>query len=206
MLSLLTALPSTSYTHRTYVVSSGDAFSASKAADFESQLLSKYPFSTKSLTASGTPREYGNYDIATVPRARKIHQPLWSTPFSCLWCLVACLRVLVSRPEDYEPPKEWPHAYPALILTNGPATGLIVVTSALLLRFLGLRGTEADGWSGMRSVFVESWARVRKLSLSGRIIVAAGLCERVVVQWEALVPKGDGNNVGRTEFVGALVR
>ena len=54
----------------------------------------------------------------------------------------------------------------------------------------------------MRSVYVESWARVKGLSLSGRVLVGGGLCERVVVQWPAV--KGWG--LGRVEYRGCLVR
>ena len=52
----------------------------------------------------------------------------------------------------------------------------------------------------MRTIYVESWARVRGLSLSGKILVAVGACERVLVQWEGL------GRAGKGEFKGVLVR
>lgn len=50
----------------------------------------------------------------------------------------------------------------------------------------------------MRSIYVESWARVRNLSLSARIITLVGGAERVLVQWEGLKGKG--------EYRGCLIR
>jgi len=52
----------------------------------------------------------------------------------------------------------------------------------------------------MRTIYVESWARVEGLSLSGKILMAVGACERVLVQWEGL------SRAGRGEFRGVLVR
>lgn len=52
----------------------------------------------------------------------------------------------------------------------------------------------------MRTIYVESWARVKRPSLSGRIIVLCGLCDRVLVQWKELEIKGWG------EYRGMLVR
>lgn len=84
-------------------------------------------------------------------------------------------------------------------MTNGPATATIMVLASILLRFAGLPGTE-----NMRSIYVESWARVRKLSLSGRLLLATGACERMMVQWEALANKSGAGWI-RTEYRGALV-
>jgi beta-1,4-N-acetylglucosaminyltransferase len=89
----------------------------------------------------------------------------------------------------------WPTKYtsPDLILTNGPATGVIVVIASLVVRYFGLqRGGQ------MRTVFVESWARVKTLSISGNILLYLALTDRFFVQWEAL--KG-----GRKEWRGFLV-
>jgi beta-1,4-N-acetylglucosaminyltransferase len=49
----------------------------------------------------------------------------------------------------------------------------------------------------MRTIYVESWARVRRLSLSGTILV--GVVDRFLVQWEGL------RGLGRAEYIGVLV-
>jgi beta-1,4-N-acetylglucosaminyltransferase len=82
---------------------------------------------------------------------------------------------------------------PDLILTNGPATGVIMVLASLIVRYFRLQSG-----GQMRTVFVESWARVRTLSLSGKILLHFGLTDRFFVQWETL--KG-----GRKEWRGFLV-
>ena len=182
MLSLLTDLDPYSYTHRSYVVSNGDNFSARKAAEIEQDFARKLP---------NAPR---NYDIAFVPRARKIHQSLLTTPFSSLHCLLACFSVLRS-PSTASSPFS-PSTYPDLMMTNGPATATILIFASLLLRFFAFPGTSGK----MRTIYIESWARVKGLSLSGKILVGIGACERVLVQWEGL------SRARKGEFKGVLVR
>jgi len=169
------------FTHRTWIVSSGDTFSAARAKEFEDEAFA--------LTTGGQgskPAVATSYVIMTVPRARKIHQPLLTTPLSSLRCMWACLRLLV----DHE------HGYPDLILTNGPATATILVWASVILRFFGVGGLGLRGQ--MRTVYVESWARVKKLSLSGRLL--CWVVDRVLVQW----PQLDGAQ-GRGEYRGVLV-
>ena len=163
------------FTHRTWLVSSGDNFSAAFAKDFEQEIGEKQ----------------GTYRIEEVRRARKIHQSLISSPWTCLLCLWDCLRVLA-------PSSDGEYGYPDLILTNGPATATILVFASILLRFLGFQGKHGKG--EMRTIYVESWARVKKLSLSGRLL--CWVVDRVLVQWEQLQGAGAG---GRAEFRGVLV-
>ena len=51
----------------------------------------------------------------------------------------------------------------------------------------------------MRTIFIESWARVKTLSLSGQILKP--LVDRFIVQWPQLV-KEEGD---RVEYIGPLV-
>jgi len=176
MLALLRNLNTDLYTHRSYVISEGDNFSARKAGEFEQALGS----------------EDGTFDIVTVPRARKIHQSLLTTPISATRCLAACLWVLGSPSTSKG--KTAGLGYPDLVITNGPGTAVCVVVACLLLRFFAISGTDGK----MRTVYVESWARVKGLSLSGKILLRA--VDRFLVQWEGL--KGSG---GRAEFIGVLV-
>jgi beta-1,4-N-acetylglucosaminyltransferase len=163
------------FSHRTWLLSSGDNLSAAFAKDFEQEIGEKK----------------GTYRIVEVRRARKIHQSLISSPWSCLLCLWDCLAVL-------RPSSDAGFRYPDLILTNGPATATILVFASVLLRFFGLQGKHGRG--EMRTIYVESWARVKKLSLSGRLL--CWVVDRVLVQWEQLQGAGVG---GRAEFRGVLV-
>ncbi|KAL6714946.1 UDP-N-acetylglucosamine transferase subunit [Lecanora helva] len=171
------------YTHRSYVVGSGDGFSAGRAEEFEQNFM-----------AEKVTGKIG-YTIHTVPRAREIHQSLLSTPFTCLHCLYACFCLILFHPKGY----------PDLILINGPATSLIVVLASIILRYFAfvpffspiLSHDKPQG--NMRTIYIESWARVKKPSLTGRLIVWCGLCNRVLVQWKGLEERGWG------EYRGVLV-
>ncbi|KAL9609653.1 MAG: hypothetical protein Q9167_005606 [Letrouitia subvulpina] len=229
MLSLLsTSLNPSLHTHRTYVVSSGDNFSALKAAEFEREIEQKYApavaaagvgvSNSRSMSKQSDGVQRG-YDIRWVPRARRIHQSLLTTPGSACMCLWACFGVLRGdrhrlRPDDSavaaaspssSSAAEWTYGkesraweeryqYPDLIIANGPGTAVLIILASLVLRFFACKGTEGK----MRSIYIESWARVKKLSLSGRILRTAGMVNRFMVQWEGLARNG-------AEFRGVLV-
>ncbi|KAL9052224.1 MAG: hypothetical protein Q9162_005549 [Coniocarpon cinnabarinum] len=179
MLALLRDLDISRYTYRTYIVSSGDAFSRQRAQEFEQLIRSRHP------DVDG-----GSHGTILVPRARKVHQSLLSTPWSSLQCLRSCV-ALLRKPGIIIPP----HTYPDIIITNGPATGVIMVLASYTVRLLNRKATKGK----LRTVYVESWARVKRLSLSGRILLP--LVNRFIVQWEALA-KSTG---GRAEYLGVLV-
>jgi beta-1,4-N-acetylglucosaminyltransferase len=208
-----------SFGQRTWVVSSGDAFSAILAREFEDELCAR----TSDGGDGGGGGAKERWRVVQVTRARKVHQSLLSAPWSCLLCLVDCVRLLrpsvasSSRPpqqeqqgQDHEQDKEeedteTEFGYPDLILANGPATATILIFASILLRFLGLKGNTAGkeglvGGGEMRTIYVESWARVKKLSLSGTLL--SWVVDRILVQWEQLHGAGPG---GRAEFRGVLV-
>ncbi|KAF2759652.1 oligosaccharide biosynthesis protein Alg14 like protein, partial [Pseudovirgaria hyperparasitica] len=151
MLTILRDLDPSTYTNRTYVVGSGDAFSASHARKFEAQLEQRHAKTGGTCT--------WRYAIVTVPRARRVHQSLLTTPVSALQCLWCCLQLLRNAEAGY----------PDLILTNGPGTGVIVVLASLVLRLCNVGG--ASSQDKMRTLYIESWARVKSLSLSGRLLL-----------------------------------
>ncbi|CAD7930062.1 unnamed protein product [Amoebophrya sp. A25] len=68
-----------------------------------------------------------------------------------------------------------------LLLVNGPGVCVPVVFGMLLSELLGWRGTTFA--SHARLVFVESFARVRSISMTGRILQP--WVDRFVVQWRA---------------------
>ncbi|CAN0400273.1 unnamed protein product, partial [Ectocarpus sp. 8 AP-2014] len=81
---------------------------------------------------------------------------------------------------------------PDLVLVNGPGTCIPVCVAASGLRFFGL------GSSCSRTVFCESFCRVKSLSLSGRIMYL--LADRFVVHWPELLVK-----YPRAEYAGQLM-
>ncbi|KAF2100587.1 oligosaccharide biosynthesis protein Alg14 like protein [Rhizodiscina lignyota] len=219
MINKVTDILNVSIDHRTYVVSSGDAFSANKAKKFELDMAVRAELEKRekemvealreAMEENGTPlvpaqvlrkrearsavstQKHSNadftssYSIATLPRARHVHQSIFTAPFTAMYCLIATLRLLAERP------------YPDIILTNGPGTAVIVVLASILLRFFNFRG--ANDRSKMRTVYVESFARVNTLSLSGRLLLL--LVDRFLVQWKQL----EGCGGGKGEYKGVLV-
>ncbi|KAF7188913.1 UDP-N-acetylglucosamine transferase subunit alg14 [Pseudocercospora fuligena] len=181
------------FTHRTWVVSSGDGISAERAYQFEEKLAG---LSTQTTLTDGKDNRVmglisGTYDIVTVPRAREIHQPAYTAPISCLKCLWTCVSVLTSHTTDGQ------LDFPDLILCNGPATATILIFTSILLRFFNIRGCSSR--HKMRTLYIESWARVKRLSLSGRLLLP--IVDKFLVQWPQL-EKIAGS---RAEYHGPLV-
>ncbi|KAI4612677.1 uncharacterized protein J4E87_010229 [Alternaria ethzedia] len=236
MFYLLRDLDTRKYTHRTYVVSSGDAFSAQRAAEFERGLedgekerLRKQESEKEVVQPDGTRRRPvmeitdadgtthaleekraerpvctgpDHYNIAVIPRARKIHQPLLTTPFTSLYTLLSSFMPLLRAPpllagQAPTTPYEAAAAdLPDLIITNGPATAVILILASLILRFFNIKGANSRG--KCKTVYVESFARVKTLSLSGKLLLR--VVDRFLVQWEELEGAG-----GRAEYWGILV-
>ena len=236
MFYLLRDLDPVKYTHRTYIVSTGDTFSAQRAVEFERGLEEREKQRRVEVEKNSMPEnrnggvkievtnengvnirsnreeERGekrpaclgpdHYNIAIVPRARKIHQPLLTTPLSCFWTLYASFTPLLRAPPllpNQPPTAPYESAaadLPDLIITNGPATGVIMILASFILRFVNWRGANSRG--KCRTMYVESFARVKTLSLSGKILLR--VVDRFLVQWEELEGAG-----GRAEFWGMLV-
>ncbi|KAE8371704.1 UDP-N-acetylglucosamine transferase subunit alg14 [Aspergillus bertholletiae] len=198
------------YAYRTYVVSSGDNFSATKAVEFETQYLNHVQ---KATATDRKPAE--SYTIVTVPRARRVHQSFLTAPFSTLRSFWACLLVLRGQNADQKRlPSSMVSSYPDAILTNGPATAVCIILAARLLRlynfiqglipFKSLGGEDlAPAHYQLRTIFIESWARVTTLSLSGKILLP--FADRFLVQWPGLEGKRAWKGMRKTEYVGMLV-
>ncbi|KAL4896464.1 oligosaccharide biosynthesis protein Alg14 like protein [Aspergillus ambiguus] len=209
------------YTYRTYVVSSGDNFSATKAVEFETHYLND-----PQKTAAKSTSSPDSYTIVTVPRARRVHQSYLTAPFSTLQSFWSCLLVLRGlHPDQKRLPPKAISPYPDIILTNGPATAVCVILAARLLRFyhrlgsLVLCGGRLPGETSvksesrehpvtpttyqLRTIFVESWARVTSLSLSGKLLLP--FADRFLVQWPALEGKRAWKGMRSTEYVGTIV-
>ncbi|KAJ2851721.1 metalloprotease [Coemansia brasiliensis] len=126
---------------------------------------------TLSLDQIGMVEKHGNiyngeYYVERVPRSRDVGQPWTSTLISAANCLRRAAAIMF----DYKPD---------VVLCNGPGNCVIVCLVALVIRVLGLKHIPI--------VYVESFARVRTLSLSGKILYL--LADRFIVQWPMLAHK-----------------
>ncbi|CUS07851.1 unnamed protein product [Tuber aestivum] len=136
--------------------------------------------SAKKATAfeSASNSSPASYDILEIPRARLVGQSWLSTPWTCAACLAGCVRVFARI------------GLPDVVVCNGPGSAVVVVGVCFFCKFLGLCRT--------RIIYVESFARVRSLSLSGKLLYA--FTDRFVVQWPGLAEK-----YRRAEYHGILI-
>lgn len=143
-LHLLSSLDLSKFTYRTYIVSSGDAFSAQKAADFER--------ARGSLESSFTIKE--------IPRARRVGQSWVSTPASCLQCLMGCFVALAGRGGSHN----WGMA--DVVVCNGPGSAVMVVLACLYYKvsFLAYFPSSSFPFSVVEWMCIENTcAHVRKI-------------------------------------------
>lgn len=102
--------------------------------------------------------------IYMITRSRKVHQSFVSSAFTTLKSIFNCIPLLM-------------HAQPDLILCNGPATCVPVCLVAFLLKVFYIN-------SRCKIAFIESFCRVKTLSLSGWILLY--ISDIFVVQWSSL--------------------
>ncbi|KAI6157739.1 glycosyltransferase family 1 protein [Pisolithus tinctorius] len=180
---LLSALDFSRYSPRTYIVSEGDELSSQKAVALEHLESAKItPFDD---AAEGRL----NYRLMRIPRARYVHQPLLSAPFTTFKCFLACVRLVTVVPLFQKTAPGKP--FVDLLIMNGPGTCVPLCAAIMLNRLVGLPTP--------RMVFVETFARVQTISLSGRILCR--IVDRFIVQW----PEQIALTGGRGECYGWLV-
>lgn len=174
-LALVSAIDPKKYHHRQYIVSEGDRLSAQKAKAFESSIAEA---------------SYGSqsYSILTIPRARRVHQSLLTTPASSIVSLFTCVYHVTIKPNLCF--QESRSGFADVLILNGPGTCFILCVAVYINKFLGFPAPVI--------IYVESFARVTSLSLSGKLL--RPLVDRFVVQWPQLL-----SDNGRGECVGWLV-
>ena len=104
--------------------------------------------------------------IHSIPRARHVGQSYISSIFTTLYSIVSTARIVLCQTR------------PDLLLINGPGTCLPIVVWTIVGRIFGI--------AGGRIIFIESFCRVKSLSLTGRILYGLGLVDLFCVHWEEL--------------------
>eukprot|EP01033_Poteriospumella_lacustris_P011048 gene11048-7864_t len=110
----------------------------------------------------------------TIIRSREVKQSWASTIMTTIASTFQCFFLVV-------------RIRPRVIICNGPGTCVPVCFSAFFLRVLGIADT--------RIVYVESFCRVDKLSLSGKLLYH--IADRFIVQWPQLLSR-----YKRAEYLG----
>ncbi|KXH43767.1 hypothetical protein CNYM01_10119 [Colletotrichum nymphaeae SA-01] len=163
--------------HRRYLISSGDSMSLTHLNAFEDELRTTH--------GEG---QVGTFDKHIVARARKIHQSLLTTPFTALMSVAQIFPLLLSSP--FKGPRSR-QQFPDIILTNGPATGFIVGLVAYLLKMLYVVPEDT-----MQVIYIESWARIQTLSLTGKLFHYTGIADILLVQHEQVAKTYGVTNAG----------
>lgn len=168
--------PDSKHSHRRYLISTGDDLSPKHVAAFEKSL-------------EETKEHPGTYDVHVVTRARRVHQSLLTTPFSALQSVLDIHKILLTPPKQTSPGS--PGSLPDVIFTNGPATGFFVAFVAYCLKILWVVPDDK-----MQVLFIESWARVSSLSLTGKLIYYTGIADMFLVQHEPVANRYGVLNAG----------
>lgn len=120
----------------------------------------------------------GKCQYIELKRARKVGEPLVLSVQSTLLSIVSTIEHLWKLPK------------PDILLVNGPGTSVPLAYVLFVMKFLGFCNT--------RIIYIESLARVRGLSLSGRLIMP--IADRFLVQWKPLAEK-----YHRADYYGILI-
>ncbi|KAE8267804.1 hypothetical protein A4X09_0g4537 [Tilletia walkeri] len=206
MLKLVSALDPVRYTERVYFVSHGDQFSTRKAYELETSIIADREPNIKTESQRGKANADSSHSslassrhrvvVEELPRARRVHQSFATTPLSAAHCLIVCIEHVLLRPivaywrngprrrrpspQSGVPSEEIrkDDIFADLLLLNGPGTCVPLVLAVYIRKMLGLHSPHM--------MYVESFARVRSLSLSAKLL--RGLVDTFVVQWPEASP------------------
>ncbi|KAK3820934.1 MAG: glycosyltransferase family 1 protein [Linnemannia elongata] len=173
MLQLVSGLDCVHYTPRHYVVGWDDNSSVEKVHRLETLLAAK--------NSSGSEL---TYTVHRIPRSRHVHQSMLTTPFTLAKSLLVAMP-LIKRLTC--------RSRRSVLLMNGPGTCLALALAVIGARMIGVPDDQTPDL-----VFVESFARVKTLSLAGRLLYP--LCDAFLVQWPGLVQR-----YPRSKYIGILV-
>ncbi|KAM0428601.1 hypothetical protein ACHAPT_006962 [Fusarium lateritium] len=169
--------------HRRYLISVEDFTSIYHVAEYETDLAA---------LCAKEGKDPGTYDTRFVNRARRVHQSLWTTPFTALRSMFDIIPALLTPPDNSVGAKL---RYPTCIYSNGPATGFFVGLAVLLLKIWCIVPEDA-----MKFVYIESWARISTLSLTGKLFYYTNIADVLVVQHEEVAAKYGIENCGEMVF------
>ncbi|XP_066356998.1 uncharacterized protein [Miscanthus floridulus] len=156
MMNIVTTLQKDRFAPRYYVAALTDNMSLQKAQVYEQSLIQVEGDGMKTVE---------NTHFMQIYRSREVGQSyITSIATTLLATLHAMWLVIRIRPQ--------------VIFCNGPGTCFPLCISAFLLKVLGL------GWSSI--FYIESIARVKKLSLSALLLYKLRIADQFFVQWPQL--------------------
>ena len=194
MITLLKKMDFSFYRPRHYVVAETDRMSSNKAATLESNLSENVSEkilqetdpvvlagaktniiakdmknlearSSNLLLKDSIESSKPSWQLHVIPRSREVGQSFFTSFFSTLYALIYAFRTVLT-------------CRPGVLLVNGPGTCIPVTLAACLGNIMG--------WLQCKIIYVESIARVRRMSLTGKLLYRFHLTDLFVVQWPEL--------------------
>ncbi|XP_016448753.1 uncharacterized protein LOC107773842 isoform X3 [Nicotiana tabacum] len=149
------------------------------AAATDNMSLQKAKTFEDSLVGKEALEEVGGAEFLQIYRSREVGQSYITSIGTTLVAIAHALWLMIK-------------IRPQVILCNGPGTCVPLCVIAFLFKVLGIQ------WSSI--FYVESIARVRKLSLSGLLLYKLRMADQLFVQWTQLKKK-----YPQAHYVGCLM-
>uniref|UniRef100_A0AC35UGJ8 Asparagine-linked glycosylation protein 14 n=1 Tax=Rhabditophanes sp. KR3021 TaxID=114890 RepID=A0AC35UGJ8_9BILA len=118
---------------------------------------------------------YGKYQIYKTPRSREVGQSFISSIWTTLKAFAFAFKIIFET-------------CPQIIFTNGPGTSFPIAFTGFFFDFIC--------YNDCRIFYMESFARVKSLSLTGKILYYSRITDVFIVQWKELV-----SNYPKTEYM-----
>lgn len=168
ILAVVARLNPERYAPRCYVSARTDRLSEAKAKMHEAEVEATCTGSHTSTLGSDGNDASADPSYVKISRSREVGQSYLTSVYSTLRSIAeAVFVVLRFRPE--------------LLLCNGPGTCIPLCLVCYVGQFMGLGKTTI--------VYVESIARVKSLSLTGKLLYRLRIADRFFVQWEGLMQR-----------------
>ncbi|KAI1780393.1 glycosyltransferase family 1 protein [Hypoxylon cercidicola] len=158
--------------HRRWAIGADDPISFQKVLKFEQRI--------GNLQVRGAAID--TFNIASFNRARHVHQGWSSTLATATKCICNVIEILIVPPTRQRPYFQFPN----VIVTNGPGTGFLFLLVAHILKVLCIVPEPF-----MKTIYVESWARVNTLSLTGKLVKLFQVADMFIVQHRQLADSDD---------------
>ncbi|KAF9437153.1 RNA helicase [Entomortierella beljakovae] len=179
MLQLVSGLDPSKYILRHYVVGWDDISSIEKLSRLEAS-RSQRDITNEFNEKDRPTYELQGYTIHRIPRSRYVHQSMLTTPFTLAKSLLVAMP-LIKRLSCLS--KQSVNAkMKSVLLMNGPGTCFALALAVIGARMFGVPDDQTPDL-----VFIESFARVKTLSLAGKLLYP--LCDVFLVQWPGFVDR-----------------
>ncbi|KAJ4775149.1 UDP-N-acetylglucosamine transferase subunit ALG14 [Rhynchospora pubera] len=159
MLSIVNVLQKDKYAPRSYVAALTDNMSLQKAQVYEESLQNHQ---------NNVDKKRGGAQFMQIYRSREVGQSYITSIGTTIVAIIHAMWIVLKL-------------RPQVILCNGPGTCIPLCACAYLLKLIG--------WRWCTTLYIESIARVKKLSLSGFLLYKLPLADQFFVQWPLLQQK-----------------